>query len=136
MSPVLQHLVVVGFFLLSLAAVVLHARYVFEVVRDRAALRQADNDGSLADLNITPDRVDAMYATADQFVGVESLRLVINLIVFVIGLGSLFTDFFVLWLLLLIPLASMTSSWISLRRRWLPRRGAMPARVDKMTRGE
>ena len=116
------HLIDIGFFLLALIAVLLHATYLVEVVRDRRSLRQATNDGTLLELGVSPERVLSMHDTADQFVAVESFRMSINVIVFLIGLGTLFARYFVLWFLLVIPLASMLSSFINLRRRWFPRR--------------
>lgn len=100
----LVQVVTLAFTLIALLAVYLHLKYLQELILDRRAIRDQGTNGKLLRL-------------ANNFVQVEATRLLINVVVAIVGLGSLGGLRPIGWLLAGIPIISVTASWLNFRGR-------------------
>lgn len=107
---------------LALAAVLMHLRYVLEVYRDRQVLRTPEGyQLALQAAHESGTTVLTFQRSASRAFNVELSRMIINLIVAAIGIFSLVGIYTVLWILFLVPIISMVSSWLNLKDRWRPK---------------
>jgi hypothetical protein len=109
--------ITVVFTVVALGAVTLHLKYLHEIRLDRRAVRDAIANGTITSLLDVVAAPDDILTDINGKVRSETARALINLVVAAVGVGALFSIHPVGWLLVLIPVISVTVSWYNLRGR-------------------